>query len=178
MKNWISRSRKNVPCLGLEMNLLNIDSPNILSSTFCFSLNVIYFDAVNHLVLSVCLVVDCGSFQWHLLYLSSVLRFVPVFHVMWLFFVAFLLSQSLCDLPLLLSLPVISPWVHLPICTLTWCALKWAHHSLSTFSLRHCWTYHTHLTALFSKFKYYTPILLSYNKYIFREQVGYGYIKM
>lgn len=144
--------------------------PNIISNRFWFFLNVMYFDVVNHFVFSVCLVVDFGSFQWHLLYLSWVLRFVLVFHAIWLFFVAFLLSQSLCDLPLLLSLPVISPWVHLPICTLTWFALKWAHHSLSTFSLSHCWNYHIHLTALCGQYEHYTPRLLSFNKYLFREQ--------
>lgn len=108
------------------------------------------------IVLSVCLVMDFGLFQWPLFALSAEIQYILGIPCHVTLFCGFSLSQSLCDLPQLLSVTVISPWVHSPFCTFTWCALKWTHHSLSTSSLSLCWNYYTYSTALCSKYEHDT----------------------
>ncbi len=123
--------------------------PNSISSRFCFPINVMCFDVVSHCVLSVCLVMDFGLFQWLLFALSA--EIYTGYSMSCDFSVAFLwvsLSVTrLCCYPCLLFL-------HEFICTFTWCVLKWAHRSLSTFSLSRCWNNYTHLTALCSKYEH------------------------
>lgn len=84
----------------------NNHNPYSISSRFSFLLNVIRFDVINHCVFSVCLVFDFGLVHFSNLYCPQCWDLYWVFHVIWLFSVAFLwvslFVTCLCCYPCLL----------------------------------------------------------------------------